>query len=482
MNKDSNTIRVRLDGTSRPEDIFSGIKENYVDIVYTLKFTDMVYTRKHYIEKDDWWWVDHETGEISILMNKDTPVEYARLAYKMHSFPDLYSDEDHERLTFIEFLLSNLPPMAAHRAVIRYPELYKRLAEQSGTASPEKPSKEYRTRKKSGALSSIPTTIPAITNKTYQNAMTLNSDDKAYLQPLSSLENLVFENGILYFDGLPATAARLSNRYTKEGIDNINLPILRMFYAIIMEGFLKTWNEDQSVDEVITIYYPELAKRMGKSSNISQTDIDSFISTITSFQNIMGIVDKGTRGNDILPVLVYMGNDVEKNIIRFSSPYMVRVIQDIYKASIRKSKVNLPRTDRSGNLLTLPSHSYLIKSSITKEKNKKAAEIVFIIVTLIEQAGNCTPHIKASTIVERNTQLRESIESSKSTSDKNKKLSRAFSKAWELLRTQTTLTETYKNIQLPDPSAPDFSKYIPTTSTLDTVFEFPHEGKTTGEK
>ena len=157
---------------------------------------------------------------------------------------------------------------------------------------------------------------------------------------------------------------------------------------------------------------------------------------------------------------------------------MVRVIQDIYKASIRKSKVNLPRTDRSGNMLTLPSHSYLIKSSITKEKNKKAAEIVFIIVTLIEQAGNCTPHIKASTIVERNTQLRESIESSKSTSDKNKKLSRAFTKAWELLRTQTTLTETYKNIRLPDPSAPDFSKYIPTTSTLDTVFEFPHEGKT----
>ena len=265
-------------------------------------------------------------------------------------------------------------------------------------------------------MTPIPATIPTITIKSFQNAMTLNLDDKAYLQPLSSLDNLVFENGILYFDGLPATAAKLSNRYTKEGIDNINLPILRMFYAIIMERFMKTWNEDKSIDEVISIYYPDLAKRMGKSSNISRLDIENFISTITSFQNIMGIVDKGTRGNDILPVLVFMGNDVDKNIIRFSSPYMVQVIQDIYKASIRKSKVDLPITDKQGNVLTLPSHSYLIKSSITKEKNKKAAEIVFIIVTLIEQAGSNTPHIKASTIVERNAQLKESLISSKSTS------------------------------------------------------------------
>lgn len=150
-------------------------------------------------------------------------------------------------------------------------------------------------------MTPIPATIPTITIKSFQNAMTLNLDDKAYLQPLSSLDNLVFENGILYFDGLPATAAKLSNRYTKEGIDNINLPILRMFYAIIMERFFKTWKEDGSIDEVISIYYPDLAKRMGKSSNISKLDIENFITTITSFQNIMGIVDKGTRATISCP-------------------------------------------------------------------------------------------------------------------------------------------------------------------------------------
>lgn len=476
----NNKVRVRLDGSTKPQDAIIEITENFVDIEYKHIYTDDLYNMNYYIETNDWWSIDNETGLISITINKNAPVQYSNLTFRLHSNLE-YTQEDHEKLTYIEFLIYTLPSIAANRAVVMYPDLYRRIAEETGGLAPAPKTKEYRTRKKSGAFTQIPTTIPAITNKSYQNAMTLNPDDNAYLQPLSSLENLVFENGILYFDNLPATAAKLSNRYTKEGIDNINLPILRMFYSIIMEGFLKTWNEDQSVDEVITIYYPDLAKRMGKSSNISQSDIDSFISTITSFQNIMGIVDKGTRGNDILPVLVYMGNDVEKNIIRFSSPYMVRVIQDIYKASIRKSKVVLPETGKPKSIKTLPSHSYLIKSSITKEKNKKAAEIVFIIVTLIEQAGNSTPHIKASTIVERNAQLKESINSSKSTSDKNKKLNRAFSKAWELLRTQTTLLETYKNIQLPDPKAPDFNKYIPTTSTLDTVYEFPHDGKISSE-
>ena len=461
-------VRVRLDGTSRPDDMFNGINDNYVDIEYKFLYVDRERTKEEYLKENDWWSIDAETGQLSIEMYRELPNRYPHLVFMVHQSSEI-SDRAYREMVFIEFLLNNLPDIAAKRVVLKYPELYRSLAK-----NVTKTVKSYRTRKRSGCHTDIPSSIPTITNRSFQNAMTLNTDDKAYLQPLSSLDNLVFEDGILYFDNLPATAAKLSNRYTKEGIDSINLPILRMFYAIIMERFMKTWKEDQSIDEVITIYYPDLARRMGKSSNISRSDVESFINSITCFQNIMGIIDKGTKGNDILPVLVFMGNDVDNNIIRFSSPYMVRVIQDIYNASIRKSKVNLPA---AGTSLALPSHSYLIKSTITKEKNKKAAEIVFIIVTLIEQAGSNTPHIRASTIVERNTQLKESLEASKTAADKNKKLNRAFSKAWELLRSQTLLTKVYKNIKLPDPKSSDFCKFIPTTSTLDTIYEFPHEGK-----
>ena len=90
--------------------------------------------------------------------------------------------------------------------------------------------------------------------------------------------------------------------------------------------------------------------------------------------------------------------------------------------------------------------------------------------------------------------LKQSLENTSDTSNQNKILKRAFSKAWELLVTQTDLSVKYKNIQLPiipnssikDPKEKkrlerEFrTKWIPTMSNLDMVFEFPHEGKIKG--
>ena len=115
----------------------------------------------------------------------------------------------------------------------------------------------------------------------------------------------------------------------------------------------------------------------------------------------------------------------------------------------------------------------MIKSSITKERNKAAVENVRIIVQVIEQAGSIgTPHIKASTIVERNE-----VQKSRLLKDThpNRLLARVFKKTWELLRDQTTLLETYDEIKLPDPND---VKNIPTPGNLnEIVFSFPHKGK-----
>lgn len=55
---------------------------------------------------------------------------------------------------------------------------------------------------------------------------------------------------------------------------------------------------------------------------------------------------------------------------------------------------------------------------------------------------------------------------------KNRVLTRAFKKAWELLETQTNLRKKYPDIILPDPNNP---QNIPTTSNINKlVFEFPH--------
>lgn len=336
--------------------------------------------------------------------------------------------------------------------------------------------KKYRTKAQAGDVADIPSYLPVITNRKYQNSISLTEDKTAYLQPIHSAESLVFANGKLLFEGLPMTAARLRRISTNNGIENIDLPLLRVFYGIILERFSQSICKGNYVEEVVTIYYPDFARRIGKSSNISRSDVEALIGSILRFHTILGVTEKG---KEILPVLLYIREDRQNNTISFSSPYMTRVIMDVYDASIKRDRMGLPVMKQNGLPLTAPAYTYLIRSSLAKERNHKAAEIVVIIVRLIEIAGNSTPHIRASTIVDRNCLLSECLNKTERASDKNKVLKRSFAKAFELLITQTRLQEVYADIQLPDPNDADFQiRFIPTMSTLSTiVYEFPHKGK-----
>ena len=337
------------------------------------------------------------------------------------------------------------------------------------------PKKTYRTRKKAGETSEIPNRLPVITNHIYQNALTFNKNSDAYLQPLYDISQMEYRDGILLLKGLPATSAELSSFYMPKGenIEIFILSLLRALYGIILTEISGSSHIDMVNDQTITIYYPDFSRSIGKSPNISKSDVIEFINNIKLFESVIGIINNGAKGSDLLPVLVFKEYNVAKNTISFSSPYMIRVIKDIFEASIKKNKKGLILLKKNGEPQMLPAHSYLIDMRIVKERNKKAVEIVFIIVTLIEQTGNNIPHIRAKTIIERNTLLHNSL-NNQTSGNKSILLKRAFSKAWQLLRTKTFLTETYINIQLPDPQD---TAAIPTASTLDMVFEFPHNGK-----
>lgn len=456
---------------------YIGITKGQEQFNVDFEYTDIVPV---YMIGDAWWNFDEDSRIIHVLVNRKLKDRYIELAKKKR---ECLTEEEYSELYSYETLLNTSPYIAVDRFLAQRSEFVKESSQNADITKSKKngesEKKEYRTKKKAGEITDVPSQMPLITNPTWQNAITYNDDDKAYLQPLTSADGLVFENGILYFEGMPATSARLSHLYTKDNIEDFNLPMLRVFYAIILNKFQKTWKEDKTVDDVVKFYIPDLAKQLGKNYKISQSDTSSIINTILSFQNIMGIIDRGKRGNDILPVLVFLGNDTEANTIKFASPYMVRVIQDVYKASIRKSKIKLDIPNKNSAPKLLPSHTYIPNLKLGKERNQKAVEIVCIVMTTIEQAGSRgTAHISARTIVERNQLLKQSIDNTSSASNKNKYLERAFSRAWELLRTHTDILKKYKNIQLPDPKEKDFkAKYIPTMGTLDMVFEFPHEGK-----
>lgn len=343
----------------------------------------------------------------------------------------------------------------------------------SSTAAGNAPKKVsiYRTKALCGNTAAIPDRLPIITNPTYQNALTFNKNANAYLQALSDTSQLKYSNGTFGYKGLPATLDKLNSLSTDGNTEIFNIPLLLALYGIILNSFSVTG--ELECGKIITIYFPEFTNKIGKSQNIGKKDITEYINSIRHFQSVVGIISNGTKSSDILPVIDYLEQDTKKNTISFNSPYMVRIIQIIHETSIRKDRKGQPKLKKNGEPLMLPSHSYVVDMNIVSEKNKKALEIVFVIVALIEQAGNNTPHIRADTIISRCPRLHKSL-AGQSAGNKNNLLKRAFAKAWELLKEKTTLTTVYDNIQLPN--AKDITA-IPTSSTLNMVFSFPHNGK-----
>ena len=334
----------------------------------------------------------------------------------------------------------------------------------------------YRTKAKAakeGAITEAPKNLITPTLNGYQYSMSLYSDaGGAYLQNFKSMEGLTFKDGKLFFNRInqPELEAKLKDLRTKQDIENIDLTALRFYYSILFDQFQRSGYK--LLQDYIIVSVPLLTGR----NNPTQADIDAAITKLQSYHNVMGVIEgrtpAGAQAASYYQVLNFEYYDKDHNIVAFSSPYMNYVIDTIYKISKRKTKDGRPKLKKNGEPLLLPNHSYLIDSSIVKERNKGAVENVIILVALIERAGDNIPRIKASTLIERNVQLAKRLEEAK---NPRTLLKTTFTKTWELLRTKTRLEETYKNIKLPDPADPAF---MPTMKTLDkVVFTFPHDGK-----
>lgn len=346
-----------------------------------------------------------------------------------------------------------------------------------------------RTRKlaaKAGAAA-MPDNLALPTRAPYDHAISTLENPAAYLQPIQRavLDGLTFENGKLYFRGMPASEANLVQYYdrTPQAVANLDLITLRGLYTAILadteqmasdkspQELDDMINDPNFIDHPVSFYVPSLLEKMGYGSNYNKAMAQALVNKLMSYTSILGIMQEKKLGRTFdvqLPVMQFRRYWEATNNIAFSSPYLNLLVLRILRTAIQTDDHGKPKRKKSGRPFTLPSNTYLVRSSIMKERNKRAAEVVCIIVTLIEQAGDNTPNIKFQTIIDRCPDLDNALKAATPT-DRDKILRRTFSKAWELLRTQTRLTETYKNIQLPTA--------IPTMSMLDDVLRFPHDGK-----
>lgn len=448
---------------------------SYISVVLDFTISNPPYQLKNNKNTGEgyWWYYDSKSNIVHILIAEEIRKEFVDLMKIRNNL----TSEEKNSLNACSTILDITPHIGAQQAVNTYPDY---ILGKITMLEPDdaKKKKSYRTKSKANnTTDNLPSNLAIITNDKYKNSLTLQQNGGAYLQPLATTEGLQYDGENLFFQGFPASEATLReiNKDKDVPIEAIDLPLLRMFYSIILSDFEQNTKKLGVVNEIVTVYVPDLAAILGKKRNLSKNDVTSIIEKTSSFQTIYGVIKDPDRPNGIgtaVPLLVWMGYDAESNTIRFASPYMTRLIKRIYNVSIRKDRKGSPHLKKDGTPLLEVSHSYLIKSSIVKERNKRAVEIVMVVVTTIEQSGKNTPHLKANTIIERIPQLQRAFNKTKTTSNKNLLLSRTFKKAWELLESQTKLRDKYPNITLPDSNNP---KNIPTTSTLNMVFTFPHD-------
>lgn len=342
----------------------------------------------------------------------------------------------------------------------------------TNSALPEVHIRKKRTRTAAGQTAKLPHTLAIITSKNYQYGISLNRQGHAYLQPIKSWDGLTYRDGQLYLDGRKITKSPKRNElFTDDDLSKFDLMLLRALYNIVLYNNAEVADADLS-EGPFTIYLPDLLHMIGMKSLPNKATFDSLYKKMENLQFLLGIINGDYQQDmEIYPVIHDLNIDEKKNTVRFSSPYICQLIYLIRKDSYPDNTVKNGPQNRDGTCLPKATHSYLIKPSLVKESNKRAAEIVVIVVALIEQAGKTTPHIKARTILERSPELKQAYERA-SSSNKSVILRRAFKKAWVMLREQTELESKYN-----DPVFFKTELPIPTIKTLDTIITFENHGK-----
>lgn len=414
-----------------------------------------------YKTENEWWSKDPEIGKVYAPIPEHYALHFQELQARKESGPPLTEDEN-RIYEALKVVLQELPVFAADNAYNTQPD-----ASSLESVEHETRKRTNRTRKKDYVDTSLTKHISLIIDQEYESGLSLRKSGNAYLKPLVSTDGLNYnpDTGKLSFAGLPASEATLEeiNRGKIVEIGEFDLPLLKLFYSIILSDFRESFSTNHEVNESFSIYLPDLAELMGKGRNISAEDTILLRNKVGAFQTLYGVIRDPKypkRIGSALPLLVSLGYDDTTNTIRFSSPYMLRLIQTLYDVTVRRSKLRLNKMNEPEKFL-ISEHADIINTSITKERNKRSVEIVFAIVTMIEQSKDENVFISVQEIFDRSPQLADALKNTIRTSNKNTLLKRAFSKAYELLEKQTTLKERYPNMVFSE----EFLG-IPTVSTL----------------
>jgi hypothetical protein len=328
----------------------------------------------------------------------------------------------------------------------------------------------------------------SITDKDYQYALMPLHNKKAYISPLreSIMQKLTFENGrlsVLDSDIAPAQLKEETANGMKD-IKSLDLPLLRQIFTAVYKTEIK------GDTHTITVHAPSFFREMGidvrsvpdleeyrqgNHASSSQSKLNDVFGKLRQFESCIG-VSKGTYYELLRAIVI----DPQRNTITFATPYMNHILREIKEKNIEKSRAGKCLYDN-------PGYNFLMHSTITSERNKPAVEIVNrIMAGLLQRGGTAdaalpqnkkkvmknktrvTYKITYNGLIKDIPDLYQTLKAS-TTADKNKQLGRAFTKAFELLRTKTDIFNYYVNLKI----SPEWA---PTSSALSDTLTITHEG------
>lgn len=320
---------------------------------------------------------------------------------------------------------------------------------------PEDPVRKPRTRQAAEAayhLSRIPKRLALPMPGLLAHSLSFTENQFAYLQTIrpSVMEHISFRDGATYLDYSVADYVRLHLFYENDpkAISNIDTILLRALYSTVLEaqiplatsreGILEVLLRPDAIDRTFTFYLPDIAQAANQS-HVTDGVRQALLNKFRSYSNVIGVINqfRTSRGGDaFFPVIQSFKYDEATNTISFCSPYLNRLALHNMYASYLPS--------RDGRYAADASHSYLVYSSVMKERNKRAVEIVCALTVTVDQFKNAAIKIPYRDLIQQCSGLQNALKATGPTAEKNRVLNRAFSRAWELLESDTYLYHQYK--------------------------------------
>jgi len=316
--------------------------------------------------------------------------------------------------------------------------------------------------------------------------LSFRGDGKEFILPLKSEVIIRYDkdDDKFYYDDIDLELIDI-NPLKAQDLYGFDLWPLRLIYSALLQGVFKDLDKGILAKHFLLGYaiefdLNELGDALCRKGNLTKQEAADMLSKIASYNHAVGIIYREHTKRDGTvyyepvpkPLLMPLGKGYTPGTIAISSPYLNMLVYETIKDEIYiNDKGAMDYKKRVIECLS-KENQYLVKTTLAKERNKRAAEIVVIVCNTIAEAGDKgVPHISARTILGRHAELWQALEKKHDDSNKNKLLKSSFKKAWELLRTQTILEDVYEDIKLPELNE------VPTIATLDRVFEFPHKGK-----